>query len=109
MEPALITDGAKAISSTGEWGVIPVTIFFVMLLLVVVGFFAWILVSRILKVVEENTTSARSLKDMIKSIEVANTINSNALADILKTVEYIKDKQGVIHDDIKEIRRKGGV
>ncbi|QKF64560.1 hypothetical protein [Campylobacter corcagiensis] len=86
IDEKIINSGSDFISRSDSWGVTGVTVFFVLVMVGVLVFFAVYVVKNISKVVENNT----------------DALNKN-LDKTDREFDEVKHKQNEIHADVKEI------
>lgn len=107
MNSDIINNATNALASTQHWGVIPITIFFVLLILAVTGFFIYFLLVKIAIVIDKNSSSNTEL---IKTLEQNTlitkqytTFNEKILNSLTNSMDRVLNSQEHIHKDVKDI------
>lgn len=91
VDKEIINSSSDFISRSDSWGVTGVTVFFVLIMVGILIFFAIYVVKNISKVVENNT----------------DALNKN-LDKTDREFDSVKNKQNEIHADVKEILHRTG-
>ncbi|MCI6988277.1 MAG: hypothetical protein MR902_01735 [Campylobacter sp.] len=106
MNSEILKESGNFIDKAGSWGEVQITIFFVIVLLIVTGGFVWVLIKKVLGVVEQNTNSN---KDLLKAIEISNAtatqnieIQKSFLNEIKNKLDGILAKQNETHNTLKD-------
>lgn len=96
MNDRVIDKTTELITSANHWGIVPLTIFFVLLIIALVVFFIWFVIKNITKVVEKNS----------EAVDTNTKVSERFLNSISVDINKISNKQELIHEDIKEIKHR---
>lgn len=108
METSGIIDSAtNAIATTQHWGVVPITIFFVLLILGFTGFFVYFLLVKIAIVIDKNSNTNTELLKTLEQNTLITTqytqFNEKILNSLTASMDRVIDSQRDMHKDVKDI------
>lgn len=105
MDEKLIAESGNFIAGSDSWGVTAVTVFFVLIILLIVGFFMWFVVKELKRSVDGNTEAIKENGEISREIVKSLNQNSEKANETAMLTDKISKKQDEIHSDVKEILR----